>query len=101
MGTLVVMFGGLSAQATVDRNVRVLPEKRFSLMLFIYDDSEWTHFPWFKRCVSVRVQGQMKWWYVKRFLLPEVVTGGDYDYVMVIDGGGLLPPGDIDAVAFI
>ena len=99
--TLVAMFGGLDAQATVDANVRALPASHFSLMLFIYDDSEWTHFPWLSRCVTVRVQRQMKWWYIKRFLGPDVVCGGDYEYVMVVDADVRLPPGTIDTRAYV
>lgn len=90
--TLVAMFGSRSSQVFVDRNMRRFPESEFTVMLFIYDDSEWLHFPWFRRVVSVRAFGQMKWWFIKRFLTPVVVQEeGTYDYVLLLDSDVTLP----------
>lgn len=99
--TLVAMFGDRSSQTRIDRNVQLFPEEHFSIMMFIYDDSEWTHFSWFERVVAIRVKKQMKWWYIKRFMVPDIVLGGDYDYVMIIDADVSFPSESIDPKVYM
>jgi hypothetical protein len=52
-------------------------------MLLHYDMSDWSQFPWYEHVISIRFPGQMKWWYVKRFVTPEMAES--YDYIAVFD----------------
>lgn len=98
---LVAVFAGARNQSLVDHNLRRFAAADFALMLFIYDDSDWSAFEWFPRATVVRVQGQMKWWYVKRFLLPAVVNGGEYSYLLLLDHDVTLSTDGFDPAGFI
>ena len=91
---LVVMFAGEKSKPFIHAIASKLDFSRTSLYLFLYDWSDWSkeEFPWLDqtgqgRChgsVTVtRSPGNMKWWFVKRFLFPELL--GTYRYIHVVD----------------
>lgn len=96
--SLVATFVGGAARERVARALASFPPERFSLMVFVYDDSEWGGEPWAHRATIVHVRGQMKWWYVKRFLHPELVAG--YEYLLLLDDDVALAP-SFDADGFV
>jgi hypothetical protein len=59
-------------------------------MLLLYDNSDWSTFSWSRQAVVVRAPGNLKWWFVKRFLWPGIVNA--YDYLAIIDDDVELPP---------
>lgn len=66
---------------------------RFELVLFVYDGSDWRDVQEATAGVVTHVRGQMKWWYMKRFLLPAVVSPEVYDWVMILDEDAVFSPG--------
>jgi hypothetical protein len=81
--SLVVTFASGAAQAGVSRAMAAFPPADFSFFVFVYDASDWSSLPWARNATIVHVRGQMKWWYVKRFLHPELVA--TYEYVLLLD----------------
>jgi len=55
----------------------------FTMILFHYDTADFTVYPWYNDVLHIVVQGQMKWWYAKRFLAPQVVSS--YEYLFLWD----------------
>ena len=53
------------------------------IMLCIYDGASYAEYPWYKNVVTISMYGQMKWWYIKRFITPSLVDA--YDYVGIFD----------------
>jgi hypothetical protein len=86
---LVAVCAGGATQALVSANVaRLLGATAgpvVDVMLFVYDTSDWREEPWASHpgVVTVRAAGQMKWWYFKRFLAPDVVAA--YQWVLLLD----------------
>ena len=72
-----------------------------SVVLFVYDESDWRDVAHATGATVARVRGQMKWWYVKRFLHPDLVPGASagYSHVVVLDEDVTLAPG-FDASRF-
>ena len=99
---LVATFAGSRTKAFVARNIgRMLSDGArcdaigrcvdVDVLLCTYDDTDWSTEPWASstRVVTVRASGQMKWWFVKRFMAPAVVAG--YEYVTLLDDDVSLP----------
>ncbi|KAJ3367599.1 hypothetical protein GGF31_007412 [Allomyces arbusculus] len=80
---LVAVPVGESAKARIDTLVRQFGLDRFAFMLFIWDHSDWSEFPWFPHVTAIRVARQAKFWYAKRFIPPEVAL--HYDYIWLLD----------------
>ncbi|KAJ3357472.1 hypothetical protein GGF32_001081 [Allomyces javanicus] len=80
---LVAVPVGESAKARIDTLVRQFGLDKFAFMLFIWDHSDWSEFPWFAHVTAIRVARQAKFWYAKRFIPPEVAL--HYDYIWLLD----------------
>ncbi|KNE63534.1 hypothetical protein AMAG_19013 [Allomyces macrogynus ATCC 38327] len=80
---LVALPVGESAKSRIDTLVHQFGLDRFAFMLFIWDHSDWSEFPWFANVTAIRVARQAKFWYAKRFIPPEVAL--HYDYVWLLD----------------
>jgi hypothetical protein len=61
-----------------------------TIVLFHYDDSDWTSVPFYKEYITVRASGQTKYWFAKRFLTPDVVSS--YDYIFLWDEDVIADP---------
>jgi len=80
---VIIAVGGASVFA-VDKIVKTFGFTNFSFVLFHYDnDSSWSQFEWYKQVLSIRMQGAMKWWFIKRFIVPYVVA--PYLYLFFLD----------------
>jgi hypothetical protein len=75
----MVIIAGESGKTYVDEMIKQFGVDKHRFMLFHYDESDWSKFPWYNKVISIRFPGQMKWWYVKRFVVPEVVA--PYEYI--------------------
>lgn len=84
--SLFVIFAGKKLQENVDAIVNKFPLEQFHLLLFVYDDSQWVgRFDWAVH-PSVTIlykHKQMKWWYMKHWVTPQVASS--YDFILVID----------------
>ncbi|KAL6646078.1 hypothetical protein ACP70R_017686 [Stipagrostis hirtigluma subsp. patula] len=81
---LVTFTVGISQKENINRAVRKFSDN-FAILLFHYDGrvSEWDEFEWSKRAIHISVRRQAKWWYVKRFLHPDIVA--PYEYIFIWD----------------
>ncbi|KAL8138060.1 hypothetical protein V2J09_004061 [Rumex salicifolius] len=81
---LVTFTVGFDQRANIDACVKKFSEN-FTILLFHYDGraSEWNDLEWSKRAIHVSAAKQTKWWYVKRFLHPDIVA--PYDYIFIWD----------------
>lgn len=52
-------------------------------MIFHFDDADFTIYEWHDQATHVHHKGQMKWWFVKRFLTPQMVQG--YEFLFLWD----------------
>ncbi|KNE64727.1 hypothetical protein AMAG_19268 [Allomyces macrogynus ATCC 38327] len=80
---LVAVPVGESAKSRINTLVHQFGLDRFTFMLFIWDQSDWSKFPWFANVTAIRVARQAKFWYAKRFIPPEVAL--HYDYIWLLD----------------
>lgn len=84
--SLFVIFAGKRIQENVNAIVNKFPLDQFHLLLFVYDDSQWVgRFQWAQHpSVTITYKHkEMKWWYMKHWVTPEVASS--YDFVLVID----------------
>ncbi|EYU36174.1 hypothetical protein MIMGU_mgv1a0248542mg, partial [Erythranthe guttata] len=81
---LVTFTVGSNQKNNIDAAVKKFSED-FQILPFHYDGrtSEWEQFEWSRRAIHVSARKQTKWWYAKRFLLPDVVAA--YDYIFIWD----------------
>jgi len=70
----------------------------FDIILFHYDKSDWTRFDWFDKVTHVVSLKQMKFWFAKRFLLPDLVHR--YNYIFLWDEDPILTK-SFDPLKFI
>ena len=59
------------------------PSHSFDHMIFVHDNSSWHTHPGYDRFIWIHVQGQLRFWYVKRFALPSMVQS--YQYIWILD----------------
>ncbi|KAJ3373580.1 hypothetical protein GGF31_000421 [Allomyces arbusculus] len=65
------------------------------------DTAQWAaDVPHYTDCVSVRVPGQTKFWFAKRFLTPDTL-GTAYDYLFLWDDDAALPTPDWSALSMV
>ena len=81
--SLIVTFAGGKSQTEIDYLVRQFNTPNFQIILFVYDTSDWHQYQWMKDIIFIRIVRTMKWWFVKHFLLPDLVSA--YDYLLVVD----------------
>ncbi|XP_010531567.1 PREDICTED: uncharacterized protein LOC104807825 isoform X2 [Tarenaya hassleriana] len=81
---LVTFTVGYDQRNNIDACVKKFSDN-FTIVLFHYDGrtTEWDEFEWSKRAIHISVRKQTKWWYVKRFLHPDIIAA--YDYIFVWD----------------
>ncbi|TYG62962.1 hypothetical protein ES288_D07G273800v1 [Gossypium darwinii] len=81
---LVAFTVGYNQKDNIDAAVKKF-SNNFTIVLFHYDGvtSEWDEFEWSKRAIHVSAPKQSKWWFVKRFLHPDIVA--PYDYIFIWD----------------
>lgn len=82
---LVALFAGKNNFRKADEKIRQFGLEAFSFILFLYDFAELDikAFPWLSKVPVVLVSGQMKWFYLKRFLSPKIVC--HYKYIIIVD----------------
>ncbi|KAL3626172.1 hypothetical protein CASFOL_029721 [Castilleja foliolosa] len=83
--SLFAVAVGVKQKINVDKMVRKFLESGFVVMLFHYDGivDEWKDFGWSSKVIHVSVDNQTKWWFVKRFLHPDIVA--EYNYIFLWD----------------
>ncbi|KAL3680828.1 hypothetical protein R1sor_023784 [Riccia sorocarpa] len=81
---LVTFTVGIKQKELVNKAVSKFPAN-WTILLFHYDGviDQWDDLEWSKTAIHISASKQPKWWYVKRFLHPNVVA--PYDYVFVWD----------------
>ncbi|KAI9217692.1 hypothetical protein BC828DRAFT_440682 [Blastocladiella britannica] len=80
---LLAMPVSKKAQKQVAPILAKFRDEGFDIMLFHFDQADWSHVPGYNATTSIRVAGQTKFWYAKRFLTPMVVE--NYDYIFLWD----------------
>lgn len=58
----------------------------YSFMLFHYDTATYNEFDWYNQLnvVAIRILHKMKFWYLKRFLTPNVAKA--FSHIIILDG---------------
>ena len=54
----------LQGKPILNELITTIGLSNFTFILFHWDNSDWSHFWWYKDVVSIRVVGGTKWWYV-------------------------------------
>lgn len=67
----------------VDKMIRKFGFEHFAVMLFHFDDADYSQYEWYNQCIHITVFGQMKWWFIKRFLTPQLVVS--YEFIFIFD----------------
>ncbi|KAJ3362154.1 hypothetical protein GGF32_006439 [Allomyces javanicus] len=105
-GLLAIPVGSKS-RANVAPLLAQFRRDAFDCILFHYeladvdDTAHWaTDVPHYTDCVSVRVPGQTKFWFAKRFLTPDTL-GTAYDYLFLWDDDAALPTPEWSALAMV
>ncbi|XP_051147731.1 uncharacterized protein LOC127262908 [Andrographis paniculata] len=80
---LLALAVGIKQKVIVNKIVSKFSEN-FTIVLFHYDGraSEWDN-EWSQRAIHISAKRQTKWWYVKRFLHPNIVA--EYEYIFIWD----------------
>ena len=81
--SLMATFAGGKSKEEIDILVSQFNRPEFTVILFVYDMSDWSEFNWLGDIIFIRITKTMKWWFVKHFLHPDVVSA--YDYLLLID----------------
>jgi hypothetical protein len=81
-GILAIPVGGKS-KAAILPVLNHFYHAGCKIILFHYDDSVWTDVPHYAEYVTVRALGQTKFWFAKRFLVPELLS--NYEYLFLWD----------------
>ncbi|KAL7746573.1 hypothetical protein RI367_008100 [Sorochytrium milnesiophthora] len=89
VGLLAVPVGAHSKKMA--STLALFYKSGFDVMLFHFDNSDWSDVPGYEKYTSVRVLRQTKFWFAKRFLSPSVVE--NYDYIFLWDDDVGLPDG--------
>jgi hypothetical protein len=79
---LAIPVGG-NSKANVVPVLNHFYEAGCKIVLFHYDDTVWTDIPHYSEYVTVRALGQTKFWFAKRFLIPELLS--NYEYLFLWD----------------
>jgi len=93
--SLVVICIGKSDKERVDELTKYFPLDSFTYLLFHYDNSTWDEFSWYnsRNVVAIRVLHKMKYWYLKRFLTPNMAKA--FSHIIILDADVyFVPPFD-------
>ena len=81
---LLTFWSEKSKEKWVSQNIlTAFPIHSFDHLIFIYDNSIWKSHPGYKDFIWIRALGQIRLWFVKRFLPPEIIV--DYKYIWIVD----------------
>ncbi|XP_031248352.1 uncharacterized protein LOC116106143 [Pistacia vera] len=82
---LLAIAAGIKQKESVDKIVKKFPPSDFVVMLFHYDGivDDWRDLEWSAQAIHVSAINQTKWWFAKRFLHPDIVSG--YAYIFLWD----------------
>ncbi|KNE64714.1 hypothetical protein AMAG_10065 [Allomyces macrogynus ATCC 38327] len=104
-GLLAIPVGSKS-RAAVSPLLDLFRKEGFHCILFHYeradvdDMAEWdAEVPRYRECVAVRVPGQTKFWFAKRYLTPAAVAA--YDYLFLWDDDLAVPNADWSPTQFL
>ena len=73
-----------SRQKWFPQNIHLaFPSHSFDHLIFVFDNSSWHSHPAYHQSIWIHVQGQIRMWFVKRFLLPQMIRS--YRYIWFMD----------------
>ena len=83
--SLVVTFWGRRSKDTwISTNIlSAYPLPSFDHIVFVYDNSSWHTHPAYKHCIWIHVDGQLRFWFLKRFISPTMIKS--YAFLWIID----------------
>ncbi|UJR25709.1 hypothetical protein I4U23_007060 [Adineta vaga] len=83
--SLVVTFWQESSKDKwISQNIlTAFPLHSFEHIIFIHDNSAWHTHPGYKHFMWIHIDGQHRFWYLKRFILPNSIES--YQYLWIID----------------
>jgi hypothetical protein len=80
---LIVIVCGEAGKDYVNKLITKFGPTKYRFMVMLYDTSDWSQMAWLSDVIIIRFPKQMKWWYIKRFVTPELVDS--YEYVGIFD----------------
>jgi len=81
--SLVAIPVGNRSKPLIEKLITKFGFQNFSYVLFIYDYSDWSGFDWATKVIWISGFRQVKFWYLKRFITPDVAMA--YEFIWVID----------------
>lgn len=83
--SLVVSFWGeRSRDKWLSENIlSAYPLHAFDHVIFVYDNSSWHAHPAYKHFIWIHVDGQRRFWFLKRFISPTILKS--YAFLWIID----------------
>lgn len=83
--SLVVSFWyKRSTDKWVSQNIlSAFPLHSYDHMIFVHDNSSWNSHPGYKHFMWIHVNDQLRFWYLKRFVLPMLMKS--YEFLWIID----------------
>ncbi|CAF1615891.1 unnamed protein product [Rotaria magnacalcarata] len=83
--SLVVSFWRDSSRKKwLAKNIfKVFPGDHFTRVIMIHDKSNWFNFHNHEQLIWIHVNAQKRFWYMKRFITPEILSA--YKYIWVLD----------------
>jgi hypothetical protein len=73
---------------TAQNILSAFPSDSFDHVVFLHDNSTWHSHPGFADFIWIRAQGQIRLWFISRFLSPSILNS--YKYIWTIDDDVLL-----------
>ncbi|CAF1438640.1 unnamed protein product [Didymodactylos carnosus] len=64
------------------------PQERFDHIIFVHDNSDWSNHSGFEKFIWIRANGQMKFWFIKRFIPMHILKS--YRYIWLFDDDAAL-----------
>ena len=83
--SLVATFWGRrSTDKWISTNfLSAFPSHSFDHMVFVYDNSSWHTHPSYQQIIWIHVDGQLRFWYLKRFVSPVLLKA--YTFLWIVD----------------
>jgi hypothetical protein len=83
--SLIVSFWReASADRWTSQNILdVFPLHSFDHMIMVHDNSSWHKHPGYKHFIWIHVEGQLRLWFMKRFILPSIMKS--YKFLWIVD----------------
>lgn len=63
--------------------LRIFPSDYFDHVIMLHDSSNWSSHPGFETFIWIRAMNQVRFWYIKRFLSPQILRA--YQYIWIVD----------------